>query len=117
MKRIVLTALALGVVAAYAAPTYRAHMTGAQYVRDMLAVPDGGLNSFQRQRAMGYMDGVMDAAQGSRWCPAGRAVPHELNYEVAEALHRLPPAQLERGAASLILDVLGKLYPCGGSKP
>lgn len=100
----------------WSAAPYRAHMTGEQLVRDMLAAPDGGLNSMRRERAMGYMDGVMDAAAGVRWCPAGQKVPHELNYVAAEEMQRLPPARLKEDAAALVLGVLGKLYPCG-SKP
>lgn len=79
---------------AQAAP-YRAHLTGGQLVRDMLAAPDGGLDSIRRERAIGYMDGVMDAAAGMRWCPAGQAVPHELNYVVVEDMQRLRREQLK----------------------
>lgn len=111
--------LALALVqggAARAAPPYRAHMTGEQLVRDMLAAPDGGLNTMRRERAMGYIEGVMDTAAGVRWCPRGQAVPHELDYVVAEEMHSLPPAQLKGDAATLVLAVLAKLYPCGGRR-
>jgi hypothetical protein len=91
---------------------YGAHMTGGQLVRDMLAAPDGGLNSIRRERAMGYMDGVMDAAAGLRWCPAGQAVPHELNYVLVEDMQRLSQDQLKGSAAALMLDALSKRYPC-----
>lgn len=117
--------LAVGIVlaeggAAQAAPAYQAHMTGAQFARDMLAEPDGGANSMRRERAMGYMDGVMDAAAGMIWCPAGRAVPHEMAYVAAEELQkaaRTDPERLKGSAAILVLSVLGRLYPCIGAQP
>jgi hypothetical protein len=107
-------ACALGSSMVQAAP-YRAHMTGGQLVRDMLAAPDGGLGSIRRERAMGYMDGVMDAAEGRRWCPAGQAVPHELNYVVVEDMQRLSQDQLKGSAAALMLDALARRYPCAGA--
>lgn len=119
MRPVMAAILALALVptdAAQAAPQYRAHMTGEQLVRDMLAAPDGGLNSMRRERAMGYIEGVMDAAAGQRWCPRGNAVPHELDYVVAEEMHSLPPAQLKGDAATLVLAVLAKLYPCGARR-
>jgi hypothetical protein len=112
MRAMLAFALMLSSTVQSATP-YRAHMTGEQFVRDMLAAPDGGLNSMRRERAMGYMDGVMDAAVGLRWCPAGAAVPHELNYVAAEEMQSLPPARLKGDAAALVLAVLAKLYPCG----
>ena len=103
---------------AWAAPTYRARVTGEQLVRDMMGAPDGGMNSMRRERAMGYLDGVMDAAAGLRWCPVGHAVPHELNYVVVEDLQRLRPDELRGGAAALVLDALSRRYPCSvGGKP
>jgi hypothetical protein len=90
-------------------------MTGGQLVRDMLAAPDGGLNSIRRERAMGYMDGVMDAAAGVHWCPAGQEVPHELNYVVVEDMQRLRQDQLKASAAALMLDALARRYPCAGA--
>lgn len=119
MRRALVAMLVIGLVAAAdapARPSYYAHMSGAQYVRDMRLEPDGGLNSFKRERAMGYMDGVMDASVGVRWCPGGREVSHEINYHAAEEMLRLSPAQLQGSAATLILDVLGKLYPCPAAR-
>jgi hypothetical protein len=100
-------------------PAYRPNMTGEQLVRDMLADPAVGRNSIKRERAMGYMDGVMDASAGVRWCPAGTNTPHELNYVVAEETQTLSPARLKGGAAALMLEALGRHYPCAaaGAKP
>jgi len=104
-------ALVLQAAQASASPAYRAHMTGAQLVRDMLADPTEGLNTFRRERAMGYIDGVADAAAGMRWCPAGKPVPHELPYVVVEEVAKMT-GQLAGDASALVLAALGRLYPC-----
>jgi hypothetical protein len=110
MKPLVL-ALVLLAAQAGAAPVYRAHMTGAQLVRDMLAEPGEGLNSIRRERAMGYIDGVADASAGVRWCPAGKPVPHELPYIVVEEVAKMT-GHLTGDASALVLAALARLYPC-----
>ncbi|MGF6275572.1 hypothetical protein ABIB38_003971 [Massilia sp. UYP11] len=87
-------------------------MTGEQFVRDMRPLPDSDLATIRRERAMGYMDGVLDGTVGVRWCPAGHHVAHELGYEAAGQMRRLPPEQLKGSAAELALAVVSKLYPC-----
>lgn len=119
---IVLKAMALALLAGLPAlavaapePIYKARVTGAQLVRDMLAEPGVGRNSLARERAMGYLDGVMDAAAGKDWCPAGKKVPHEMNYAVIESLARLSPDQLDGDAATLVRAALAASYPCNPS--
>jgi hypothetical protein len=104
-------AMALLAPQAGAETAYRAHMTGTQLVRDMLAEPGVGFNSIRRERAMGYIDGVADASAGVRWCPAGKPVPHELPYVVVEEVAKMT-RQLEGDASALVLAALAKLYPC-----
>ena len=85
----------------------------------MRSDPSVGRNSLNRERAMGYIDGVMDSTAGRTWCPAGKAVPHEMNYLVTEELERLSPGKLTGDASALVLAVLAKEYPCraaGGAK-
>lgn len=109
---------ALALATAHTAPgaqLYRAQVTGQQFVQDMLADPRVGANAIQRERAMGYMRGVMDASVGHSWCPTAKALPHELDYLAAEALSALPPEQLRGNAAPLIASALRRLYPCGGT--
>lgn len=90
-----------------------AKMTGTQLVRDMLADPFADeFNSVRRERAMGYIDGVIDSTIGLRWCPAGQPVPHELNYVVAEDMARMPSAKLNGNAAALAIAILARHYPC-----
>lgn len=116
-----LAVLVLGLLAAQAgaAPIYRANMTGAQLVHDMLADPMVGDNPRHRERAMGYIDGVMDASAGVHWCPARKTIPHELNYLVVEGIAAMAQARQKGSAAALIQAVLAEKYPCNspGAKP
>ena len=97
---------------AQATAPYRPRLTGEQLVRDMTADPFVGANGIQRQRAMGYIEGVMDAFVGKQWCPAGKAVPHELNYLLTEDIARLDATLLKEEAAALLVAALAKQYPC-----
>ncbi|MFP5392126.1 MAG: Rap1a/Tai family immunity protein [Gammaproteobacteria bacterium] len=100
-------ALMLLALQAHAAPD----ISGANLARDMLADPAKGANSMKRQWAMGYIEGVMSATTGQRWCP-GKTVPLELNYDVAEALTAMKPEQLKGSAAPLVIAILAERYPC-----
>lgn len=101
-----------------AEPLYRPKMTGEQLVTDVRADLSVGHNPVLRGRAMGYIAGIMDLAAGRYWCPAGKKVSHELDYLVVEAIENLPPAELKRDAAPLVVAVLAKKYPClAGGKP
>lgn len=101
------------------APAHPPAMTGEQFVRDMRPLPESDLASIRRERAMGYMDGVLDSTIGVRWCPTSPHAAHELSYEAAEQMRRLPPQQLKGSAAALALAVVSRLYPCAtkGAKP
>lgn len=113
--------LPLFVCAVDVAPrTLRAKVTGADLVRDMLADPFvNDVNHIQRERAMGYIDGVMDSSSGVSWCPGGKAVPHEINYLVIEEMSSMPATKLRGNAAELVLSALARLFPCTpiGAKP
>ena len=90
-----------------------AQLTGTALVRDMLANPkDDALNNIKRERAMGYIDGVMDSGLGRQWCPTGKRVSHEMNYIVTEEISRLPAAELDGNAAALVSAALARLFPC-----
>jgi hypothetical protein len=101
-----------------AAPPYRAKLSGEQLVNDVRADLSIGHNPFARGRAMGYIAGVMDLAAGRQWCPAGKIVPHELDYLVVEDIEGLRPEDRTRDASALIVASLAKKYPCAtGGKP
>ena len=115
MKRELALALIVTAAQVAAAPPapYHPHMTGSQLVRDLLGDPAANpLNSVRRERAMGYIHGVMDAAAGTRWCPAGKTVPHGLNYAVVDELSVISPEKLTGDASTLVLATLARLYPC-----
>ena len=94
-----------------AAP-YIPTLTGEKFVRDMLAAPDNGAASMRRERAMGYVDGIMYGTVGVLCCPAGQHVGHEISYLAAEQMESLPADQLKKGAAPLIVAALAKIYQC-----
>ena len=102
-----------------AASSYRPYMTGERLVHDMKANPFEGANGIKRQRAMGYIEGVMDGFAGKQWCPAGKSIPHELNYDIVDEIARLGPARLNGDAATLLVAALAAHYPCArpGEKP
>lgn len=83
-RTLILCLLAVLQTTVVAQPVHRPHMTGQQLIRDMKADPRIGQNAVQRERAMGYLDGVMDAGAGKVRCPVGKDIPHELNYEVTD---------------------------------
>ena len=113
MKALALMLLLVGGQAGAAPHQAPAQMSGTTLVRDMLASPrDDELNNFRRERAMGYIDGVMDAGVGQQWCPAGKKIPHELNYVVVEEMSRMPTATLNGNAAALVFVALARLFPC-----
>ena len=112
-----LPAVLLLAVATAEGAAYRAATTGAQLVIDMQVDPNVALNTFKRARAMGYIDGIMDATASVQWCPAGMAVPHELNYLLIEDIQRLDAAALKGDATALVVAALRKRFPCStGSK-
>jgi hypothetical protein len=109
--RMRLIALSLALVGPAHAEPY--HMTGEQLMRDMLidAFKASPREYMQRERAMGYLDGLMDGTAGRVWCPKG-SVPHELNYNLMDELSKRSLSELKGNAAPLVLDSLRKLYPC-----
>ena len=112
--------LALAQIVSAQPKPYPAKMTGAQLVRDIFADPFvDDVNHIRRERAMGYIDGVMDSSAGLQWCPVGKSVPHELNYIVSEEISSMPVANLDGNAAELVLAALARLFPCKatGVKP
>jgi len=106
--------IALSLALAGSAHAEPYHMTGEQLMRDMLvdAFKASPREYMQRERAMGYLDGLMDGTAGRVWCPAGKVVPHELNYNLMDELSKRGPSELKGNAAPLVLDSLRKLYPC-----
>lgn len=66
----------------------------------------------ERELALGYMAGAADAAQGHAWCDKGRVKTIEIDSGLAHEMRKLPAQALGRDAASLIIDLLKKRFPC-----
>ncbi len=97
---------------------YRPQMTGEQLVTDVRADLSIGHNPVSRGRAMGYIAGIMDLTAGRQWCPAGKKIPHELDYLVVEDIESLRPDERKRDASVLIVASLARKYPCpAGGRP
>lgn len=96
-------------------------MTGERLLR-MLTYPPGAKNNFDltpdqyidSERARSYIDGVHDMSEGKSWCYSERYQPGDeaLHADVVMGLRKLPPGQLKRNAADLIVEIWGKRWPC-----
>lgn len=92
------------------------YMTGTQLMHDLLAEPAASVGAgSRRERALGYVDGVLDAANGQQWCPSHKAPSHEIHYLVIEDLMRLAPGDLAGNAAALVTGTMASRYPCGAA--
>lgn len=64
-----------------------------------------------QQMARGYMNGIKDATEGMAWCYV-TGKPHELNDDIAAALMKLTPEELQGRAAPLVVNALRQRFPC-----
>lgn len=90
-------------------------MTGAQLLhlldpptgtRDRQASVDAGLR---------YLMGVHDATESKEWCYTGQrpaAKPAVMQMRMLEGLRKLPPDQLKRNAANLVVRIWQWDWPC-----
>jgi hypothetical protein len=86
------------------------HTSGATSRTSATAVEQ--LHQYQ---AEAYLNGVHDATEGKDWCYSTKYSPHqdELWAEALWGLRALPPDQLRRSAAELVVEVWRKKWPCG----
>lgn len=100
-------------------------MTGARLLEMVSYPPEtkSGLELSRSQyataeRARLYIEGVHDATEGKAWCYSERyrPGPDALREQVEMALRAMPPAQLQRNAADLIVDVWARHWPCKSNK-
>ncbi|TKT75913.1 hypothetical protein XW59_018375 [Aquamicrobium sp. LC103] len=63
-------------------------------------------------RANSYIAGVADITSGTRWCGAGRALPHELADKVYTYSRTLGPERLKENASMLVTEALAAAFPC-----
>jgi len=100
-------------------------MTGVQLVK-LFERPSGATNrmdataqeQLHQYQAEAYMSGVHDATEGKEWCYNTKYNPHqdELWSDALSGLRALPPEQLRRSAADLVVEIWRRKWPCG-SKP
>lgn len=95
------------------------YMTGAALLEllDVPAASRGHLSPAQQanaDRAYRYMDGVHDATAGTRWCDnaADPPKPDTLYAAAITGLRALPPPELKRNAAELIVRIWSQRWPC-----
>lgn len=134
-RAVVLLALAL------AAPTMQAaapapRMTGERLLKrlasvDPATVPWGPASKGSREElayvhtvtnvefVQGYVAALYDATEGKAWCyNAKYKVPKPDTFwdESRWGLHRLSPAQLQRNAADLLVEIWRDKWPCPPSQ-
>lgn len=104
-------------LAAVAAP-YPYTMSGDRFVQLMSHPDPTGYDYMMREKAYSYLDGVRDSAEGGVWCDIDQLKTPDLAYEMADAIARLPAAERKKNASLLLLQQLGRRYPCrAGGKP
>jgi hypothetical protein len=93
-------------------------MTGEKLLR---LISYGSLPGFQSaekeldfERARHYIDGVHDLSEGKAWCYSARHQPgrEALQSDVTYWLKKVPPDQLQRNAADLIVEIWQRRWPC-----
>lgn len=67
--------------------------------------------------AQGYLAGVADAAQGRQWCDTGRLKTLEIDAQVVTELKKLPARARQGDAATLIVAILARRFPCSTPPP
>jgi hypothetical protein len=87
-------------------------MTGAQLVQKLSSPAEA-------RDAELYIKGAHDATERKEWCFADRSGkappkprPPDLQAFVLNGLHALPPAELKRNAADLIIELWQDKWPC-----
>jgi hypothetical protein len=102
-------------------------MTGERLV-ELARWPAGAKDNFDltppqylnQQMAKMYVHGVHDTAEGKSWCYSQRYKPKPdvLEDDALDGLRALPPEQLKRNAADLIVEIWRSKWPCPDrSKP
>lgn len=105
-------------VQAEEAPKNAARLSGQEFVQhyfDQLELPIFAREQsaiINHQFAEGYLAGVAASSHDKEWCGKKPFKRAEIVSEVTEALRKLPPEKLQDDAASLIVEILRKEFPC-----
>jgi hypothetical protein len=122
MRPAILLALAVAIPCAAQPVRQVPRMTGEQLVK-LFERPSGAtsrtgattVEQLHQYQAEAYINGVHDATEGRDWCYSTKYNPHqdELWAQALWGLRALPPEQLKRSAADLVVEVWRKKWPCG----
>lgn len=85
-------------------------MNGDSFVR--MLHREEPLTAFERAKAFSYVDGLRDATHGSVWCDVHQLKTPDLAYDLAAEIAQMPAAERKRSAASLLLELLRRKFPC-----
>ncbi|WP_306391148.1 Rap1a/Tai family immunity protein [Telluria beijingensis] len=102
---------------ALAAP-YSPTMDGNRFIEMMSHPSPSGQAYLDREKAYSYLDGLRDGAEGRVWCDVSQLKTPDLAYEMASKLAQLPATERKKNASQLLLEQLGRTYPCrnGGKR-
>jgi Rap1a immunity proteins len=73
-------------------------------------------NEAERDRAMLYLLGVLDATEMKSWCAYNTLKTITIKENIFEYFKKLPSDRLKNRASSVIEEALHSLFPCGGRK-
>ncbi|WP_152976375.1 Rap1a/Tai family immunity protein [Methyloglobulus morosus] len=73
-------------------------------------------NEPERDRAMLYLLGVLDATEKKSWCDYSTLKTITIRENIFEYFKKLPSDRLKNRASSVIEESLHSLFPCGGRK-
>jgi hypothetical protein len=118
MRALILAGLALATPASAQTVKQAPWMTGERLLA-LVAFPQPASKSkfdldLDEQRAKLYIHGVHDATEGDGWCYGSvrRPKPGQLEDEAIDGIKGMPPAQLKRNAADLLVEIWRVKNPC-----
>jgi hypothetical protein len=126
MRALILLGLSCSLLTAAQPVRATPWMTG-EGLLELATYPPGAKNNFDltpkqyldAERARLYIEGVHDNSEGkSSWCyrKGYQPKPDVMREAVEMGLRKLPPEQLKRNAADLIVEIWGQRWPCADRK-
>jgi hypothetical protein len=124
MMRTLILVTTLAASTAAAQPVSVAPWMTGQHLLELYALPAGAKSEadltprqyVDLRSAQLYLHGVHDATEGREWCydRKYRPKPDVIEDAALAALRALPPEQLKRSAAELVVAAWRSKWPCGG---
>jgi hypothetical protein len=128
MRALVLTGVLLSAPHSHAQPAHAVPWVSGAQLLELLTVPAGVPNALSMtpkqyldaERARLYVEGVHDRAlaTGPKWCPNAQYPPKPdvMHEAVLIGLRKLPPDQLRRSAADLVIEIWSARWPCAHAR-